>query len=135
MPVTKFLLDTHCLMWLQENSPKLSEALKSEIKSPTNLVYFSQISLFEIAIKRKIGKLPLFLASIDEIYQLAIHNGFQFIPIKNAHIKQYQEIPFFEKHRDPFDRLLIATAKEENLNIISDDKNFELYSALVNIHW
>ena len=52
----RYLLDTHCLIWLQENNPKLPEHIIQIITSSDTIIYFGQISLFEIAIKQKIGK-------------------------------------------------------------------------------
>lgn len=82
------------------------------LKDPKNIILFSQISLFEIAIKQKIGKLPSFYATVEEVYKQAISDGFTFIPIHNHHIYRYGQIPFPDQHHDPFDRLLIAKAIE-----------------------
>jgi PIN domain nuclease of toxin-antitoxin system len=91
--------------------------------------------LFEIAIKQKIGKLPDFSASIQNICNQAIDNGFTFLNIQNSHIQTYNSIPLFEQHRDPFDRLLIATAIEEKAIVISDDNKFNLYNNLIEVLW
>ena len=56
----QYLLETHCLIWFQENNSQIPDAVMNEIQSPDNTIIFSQISLFEIAIKQKIGKLPSF---------------------------------------------------------------------------
>ena len=54
----KYLLDTHCLLWFQENNPKIPKRVMQEIQNPENLILFSQLSLYEIVIKQAIGKLP-----------------------------------------------------------------------------
>ncbi len=96
---------------------------------------FSQISLFEIAIKQKIGKLPLFQATISEVYEQAIKDNFTFQPLHNNQIEAYEKVPLLQEHRDPFDRLLIATALEENLIVLTADKNFSLYPQLIKVFW
>lgn len=130
-----FLLDTHCLIWFQENNPNLSSRVLELIKDAGNTIYFSQVSLFEIAIKQKIGKLPHFMSNINEIYYQAVKDNFTFLSIQNKHLLSYNNVPLFNDHRDPFDRLLIATACEENAIMLTADKNFELYHHLVEVLW
>jgi PIN domain nuclease of toxin-antitoxin system len=96
---------------------------------------FSQVSLFEISIKQKIGKLPEFYATIEEIYLQAVKDGFTFIGVRNQHIYNYNEVPLYKDHRDPFDRLLIATAMEENATIVSADEQLRLYADLIKVLW
>jgi len=105
------------------------------IQNQNNIILFSQVSLFEISIKQKVGKLPGFYATIEEIYNQGVNDGFTFLPIKNQHLYNYNKIPLFDAHRDPFDRLLIATAISENATIISSDKKFNLYADLVEVIW
>ena len=131
----KYLLDTHTLIWYQGGNPKMSEQLIDKIKSKENVILFSQLSLIEIVIKQKIGKLPDFKTTIDRIYEQALEDGFSFLNIRNQHIASYLTVPFYEQHRDPFDRLLIATAYEEKAGIMTTDKNFLLYPELVKVLW
>jgi PIN domain nuclease of toxin-antitoxin system len=105
------------------------------IQESDNIILFSQVSLFEISIKQKIGKLPAFYATVEEVYQQSIKDGFTFLAIENQHIYNYNKVPIVEDHRDPFDRLLIATAIGENANILSADEKFHLYSDLVKVIW
>ena len=133
--MNNYLLDTHSLLWFQGNSPKLSTAAMEIIRNPKNNISFSQISLFEIAIKQSIGKLPEIRADISTIYQQAIQDRLNFIPMLNSHLYFYKEIPILSIHRDPFDRLLIATAYTEMASIISIDKKFDLYSDIVKTIW
>ncbi len=74
----QYLLDTHCLIWFQENNSKIPERVMQQIQDISNTILFSQISLFEIAIKQKIGKLPLFQATISDVYEQAIKDNFTF---------------------------------------------------------
>lgn len=130
-----YLLDTHCLLWFQNNAPKIPDRVMQEIQNLGNTLLFSQISLFEIAIKKHIGKLPDMVASVKEIYEQAINDGFTFQPVLNTHIYRYQHIPLYQQHRDPFDRLLIATAQEENATILTNDSNFSLYTDFIKVLW
>jgi len=135
MAVARYLLDTHSLIWFQENNPKIPKPVMNIIQEPDNVILFSQISLFEINIKQKIGKLPGFYVSAEEIYQQATKDGFTFIPIQNQHIYNYSKVPLIADHRDPFDRLLIATAIEENAIVLSADEKFKLYDDLIDVLW
>jgi PIN domain nuclease of toxin-antitoxin system len=135
MAGSNYLLDTHSLLWFQENSPKVPEHVMKVIQKPENVIYFSQVSIFEISIKHAIGKLPPFSASAEDIYLQAMKDGFTFIPIQNKHIFHYSKVPVLKDHRDPFDRLLIATAMQENATILSADKQLGLYSDLINVLW
>jgi len=133
--VGRYLLDTHCLIWFQENNANIPAHIMDLIQNPGNTILFSQVSLFEIAIKQKIGKLPAFDASTQEVFEQAIHDGFTFLPITNQHIYNYNNIPLKTEHRDPFDRLLIAAAQVEGAIILSSDGKFQLYSSVVKTTW
>jgi len=135
MADARYILDTHCLIWFQENNPKIPERVMRLIQEPNNIIIFSQVSLFEISIKQKIGKLPAFRVTVEEVYNQAIKDGFTFLQIQNQHIYNYNKIPLIEDHRDPFDRLLIATALEENAAILSADQKFNFYGDLVTVFW
>jgi PIN domain nuclease of toxin-antitoxin system len=130
-----FLLDTHALIWYQEDNPLLPPEILTSIKSLENRVLFSQVSLMEIAIKQKIGKLPDFKASVEMIHEQALDDGFEFLPIHNRHIANYRRVPLFDQHRDPFDRLLIGTAEVEGAIILTADGNFSLYADFVSVLW
>jgi len=130
-----YLVDTHALIWFQENNPKIPELIMETIQEQSNIILFSQVSLFEIGIKQKIGKLPAFSATVKDVYEQAINDGFTFLPIQNKHIYNYNNITLIESHRDPFDRLLIATAMEENEAILSADEKFNLYPELIKVVW
>ena len=87
----------------------------------------------EISIKLKLGKLPDFIVSIEYITNQLLSDGFTILPVLNNHIFSYQSIPFFEDHRDPFDRFLLATALSEQIPIISADEKFVLYRPLITV--
>ena len=130
-----YLLDTHMLIWFQEDNPKTPEGVMQLLQNRENSIFFSQVSLFEIAIKQTIGKLPLFTATIMDVYEQALKDDFIFLPIHNTHLAAYNNVPLLAEHRDPFDRLLIAMAHVEGLTMITADKNFGLYPDLVKVVW
>jgi len=130
-----YLLDTHCLIWFQENNNRIPNQIMNEIQNGNNVVLFSQISLFEISIKQKVGKLPNFNADVEEIYEQAIKDNFTYLSIQNEHIFKYNNIPLLENHRDPFDRLLLATALVEDATILSADEKLHQYQNLIKVKW
>jgi PIN domain nuclease of toxin-antitoxin system len=130
----KILLDTHALLWFIEGDSQLSQNAKKLIEDPKNEVYVSFISFFEISIKLKIGKLHL-LKSLRGIYDDALTAGIELLDLEFEHIENYQSVPLFPEHRDPFDRILIATALQEELSIITIDEKFENYKNIVDIIW
>lgn len=135
MDTSRYLLDTHSLIWFQQNSPQIPRRAMEVIQNPDNVILFSQISLFEIAIKQKLGKLRTAGISVEQVNVFALSDGFAFLPIQNDHIYNYNQIPSLENHRDPFDRLLIATASYEKAAIITGDDKFTLYGDFVEVLW
>lgn len=129
----QYLLDTQILIWSLEDNPKLKTSLRSLIENPVNTILVSQVSLMEMAIKLKLDKLPGFIVSIEHIVAQLLSDGFTILPLLNHHVFSYQSIPFFENHRDPFDRFLLATALSEQIPIISIDEKFVLYKPLVTV--
>ncbi len=128
----KYLLDTHYLIWVMKNPDKIKKEILEVIENIQNIIYVSQVSLWEIAIKQKIGKLEI-LDRLENFWVAVEENQFIWLKIKDNHIFETLEIPLFDNHRDPFDRLLIAQAKIENLTLISDDTKFDLYPEIQRI--
>ena len=125
------LLDTQILIWYQLNSPNLAEKIYDVLMDTNNTVNISQISLFEIAIKQKIGKLPELDLSINDLANLIEQDGFNLLALNTSHLEAYGQISLMANHRDPFDRLLLATALSENMPVISADAHFKLYEPQV----
>nr|WP_295929259.1 type II toxin-antitoxin system VapC family toxin [uncultured Dyadobacter sp.] len=126
-----YLLDTQILIWALTSPSRLSANILNLLSA--NTIFVSYVSLLEIAIKQKIGKLPELLISIETLEKVILADGFRLIPISAAHINAYNVIPLREDHRDPFDRLILATAHFENMPIISADANFKIYNSIVSI--
>ena len=125
------LLDTHALLWFISGESKLSENARRLIEDATNDKFVSIASLWEIAIKVSIGKMPL-TGTFDDLFpqQLKI-NGFGLLPISVEHVSILTSLPFH--HRDPFDRLLVAQSMADNMDLLSVDNVFDNY--IVNRIW
>ncbi len=118
-----YLLDTHTLLWFLKDSPKLSNRAL-EIITTENEIFFSIVSLWEIVIKKSIGKLDL-TSSIQEIEDLCYEKDISLLQIKSKHLDKIMELPNI--HNDPFDRLIISQSIIENLILITKDSNIPYY--------
>jgi PIN domain nuclease of toxin-antitoxin system len=110
----------------------LSAGIKRILEN--EFIFVSQISLFEIAIKQKIGKLPELDLSINELVNLIERDDFNLLTLQTKHIEAYSQIPLLANHRDPFDRLLLATALSENMTLISADESFKFYEPQLSVY-
>ncbi|MCA0229981.1 MAG: type II toxin-antitoxin system VapC family toxin [Bacteroidetes bacterium] len=127
------LIDTHILIWFQENNELLERRRMSLLIDPANQIFVSQVSLMELAIKYKLNKLPGFIVGLPTIVRQIVIDGFTILPIREAHLLNYQQIPLFEDHRDPFDRFLVATAISESMVFMTADRKFEYYNGMIEI--
>jgi PIN domain nuclease of toxin-antitoxin system len=128
-----YLIDTQILIWYQLNSSSLQNRNYDLLTDKKNSIFVSQISLFEIAIKQKIGKLPELDLSINELVNLIERDDFNLLTLQTKHIEAYSQIPLLANHRDPFDRLLLATALSENMALISADESFKFYEPQISV--
>ncbi|GGI24767.1 type II toxin-antitoxin system VapC family toxin [Pedobacter mendelii] len=135
MPSNHYLLDTHFLIWFQENNPKIPEVVMETIQNNENTIYFSQISLFEIAIKQILGKLIHFYITVEDISTQALKDVFTFIPLENPAIFNYGSICLLNEHRDLFDRLIISTVIQKEATLLSADEKFKFYPDLLKLLW
>ena len=126
MTMMKLLLDTHAFLWAISNSPKLSKATRTAIVDGSNLVYVSAVTAWEIAIKRTRGKLQM--PPINYYEQLHLHR-FTPLSITTDHALAVESLP--AHHNDPFDRLLIAQAREEGLTLVTHDGRMNLYDVKI----
>jgi PIN domain nuclease of toxin-antitoxin system len=120
----KYLLDTHALIWFAEADVQLSPKAKIAIELPTNSVFVSRVSLWEMAIKLSIGKLAL-SRSLSDVIQQIESAGIELLPLEISHILLVQSLPY--THRDPFDRMLIAQALSEGMTLVSNEGIFDQY--------
>lgn len=91
--------------------------------------------MIKIAVKLKIGKLPEFVISMSALVKQILADGFKILPLTTEHIIAYDRVPFFEEHRDPFDRLILATALYEGWPVMLADQKFSRYNGQVEIIW
>lgn len=121
----RLLVDTHVLLWWLGNHRALSARARAVIADPANIVFVSAISIWEARIKQGLGKLDVpadFLAAVRS-------EAFEMLPITADHADAVSALP--DHHRDPFDRLLIAQATVENLDIVSANEIFPRYAPRV----
>lgn len=119
----KLLLDAHTFLWWVTASIRLSPSARRAIGDPANDVAVGAGSLWEISIKRALGKLDF---PVD--FETALRDeGFEVLPIKYAHLRALERLPFH--HGDPFDRLLIAQAIAEGAAIVTSDRAMRSYEA------
>ncbi len=129
----RYLIDTQIAVWAKENNPLLTPQGRSLIEDLDNVIFVSQFSLIELAIKLKIGKLPNFVISIENFAESLIEDGFIILPISNQQIFTYQNVPLYSDHRDPFDRSIIATSLANQLTLVSADDQFDRYGSLIDL--
>ncbi|MCL2198586.1 MAG: type II toxin-antitoxin system VapC family toxin [Defluviitaleaceae bacterium] len=121
----KYLFDTHTFLWYFWDSKDLSECAADIIEDDDVQKYVSIASLWEFAIKYGMGKLK-FDGGLTHLWDMLSQNGFIFLPITRSQLEALiSELPLH--HRDPFDRLIIATAIAEELTIVTVDENIQKY--------
>ena len=118
----KLLLDTHAFLWWDSNDARLPSALYTAIASPQNQVFVSAVTVWEIAIKRGLGKL-VFAGTLGKAIE---GHGFTALPITVEQAESAGSLPLL--HRDPFDRLLVAQAQLEGLILVTVDEDILRYA-------
>ncbi len=122
------LLDTHAFLWFLEGDAQLSARAREAIEDAGNLKWVSAASLWEMAIKISLGRLKcaqpfdLFVSSQMEV------NGFLLLPIRTYHPAKLLDLPF--RHRDPFDRMLVAQSLAEEFTLLSVDAAVDAYGVM-----
>jgi PIN domain nuclease of toxin-antitoxin system len=127
----RLLLDTHTFLWWVAASSELSRRARSAVGSARNECFVSVASGWEIAIKVSLGKLRIDGALDRFLPEQLAANGFRALAIDLKHAARVASLPFH--HRDPFDRLLVAQALEENLAMVTADPVIASYG--VNRVW
>jgi PIN domain nuclease of toxin-antitoxin system len=118
----RLLLDTCTVLWWFDDSPRIGPAAASAMADNGNTIMVSIGSLWEIAVKRRSGRLDVTVADVQYGIRLS---GWNLLAIQPAHLQLVQGLP--PHHRDPFDHLLIAQAIAEDLIIMTDDRHMKLY--------
>jgi len=120
----KYILDTHVLIWYFENSKHLPQNIINIIDDIECQKYISSVTLWEIIIKSSIGKLEMGLP-INEFIEEITNSDLNILQINTDHLNVLIKLPFI--HKDPFDRIIVATAIAEGMVIITTDKNNQKY--------
>ncbi|WP_354702170.1 hypothetical protein DSM112329_02524 [Paraconexibacter sp. AEG42_29] len=126
--MTSWLVDTHALLWFLTDDAQLSADAKATMERADQVLLVSAASLWEIAIKSSLGKLQ----APHDLPAIITAEGFLTLAISSEHAWAVRRLPH-GRHKDPFDRLLVAQADCEKLGIISADDALDEYG--VHRHW
>lgn len=119
----KLLLDTHALLWWLDGDQRLSPTARSLIGDKNTVVFVSAASAWEISTKVRIGKLPGAVEVAEQFVDVIGRQDFEGLSISVRHARLAGLLP--GKHRDPFDRMLIAQAQIEGLPLVSIEPLFD----------
>ena len=121
-----YLLDTCTFIWYIETSRRLPSTVRKVIDT-SEKVHLSQATLWEIAIKQTTGKIGLTMTSF-ELAEKCIEQKITVLPLKCEYFECIKKLPLI--HRDPFDRIITATAIEEDLTLLTNDSEIVKYDAV-----
>ncbi len=121
----KFLLDTHIFLWYIQGDKQLSENLKIILRNPDNAVYLSVVSIWEASIKYHLGKLPMPRPPELELPVQREKHAIATLVLNELDLRHLNNLPSL--HRDPFDRMLICQALENDLTIVTVDEMIRAY--------
>ena len=124
----KFLLDTHLLLWTAGDPKRLSAKARKLINEPTSELFFSAASLWEIAIKRGLGR-DDFKVDVRIFRRGLLDNEYRELTISSEHAVAIDSLPYV--HKDPFDRMLIAQAMVEGITLLTSDAVVAQYPGAV----
>jgi PIN domain nuclease of toxin-antitoxin system len=114
----KLLLDTHIVLWAAGQPEKLSESARTFLTTPGNVLFFSAASIWEIVIKRGLGRKD-FKVDPHRLRKMLIVHGYTELPVTAEHALSVEALPLL--HKDPFDRLLLAQARTEGMLLLTVD--------------
>ena len=122
----KLLLDTHIWLWWVGGFPELSKQARDLISDRKNHIALSSASVWEIAIKYRLGKLTLPMPPGAYVSARLAAQHFEVLPINATHSAEVASLP--DHHQDPFDRLLIAQAQIEGMTLLTADRELQPYA-------
>jgi len=120
----KVLLDTNVFLWFLAGDKRLTDRCRQLIEDQRNDLCISIVSFWEMTIKMSLGKLDI-AGGLTRVKDAADDLGLLVLPISFESLKTLEELPFM--HRDPFDRIIIATALAEGCCVVTSDENFSKY--------
>ena len=121
----KYLLDTQVILWVAGNSPLLSTKAADVVLDANVEKYVSIASVWEVVIKIGTNKLDI-AGGLPEFFKMIDSNGFLTLPIEREYLSCLSTLP--DHHKDPFDRLLVATANADDMTLLTSDVNIHKYS-------
>ena len=124
----RLLLDTHALLWWLDGDPKLTSRAMAAVSADPTKVAVSAATAWEITTKARIGKLPDALDVAADVAGCVIREGFQPLAVTMEHAQRAGSLP--GPLQDPFDRMLIAQAMQDNLHLVSIERAFDAYGVL-----
>ena len=127
--MSRFLVDTHVWLWLQSAPERIAPDVRDALGDQTNELLLSAASGWEIAIKYRLGQLPLPALPESYVPDRVRRSGTVPLAIELAHVLRVAELP--DHHRDPFDRLLVAQAQLLSLTLVTADEQLSLYDVEV----
>jgi PIN domain nuclease of toxin-antitoxin system len=126
----KLLLDTHLLLWAAGQPERLSDAARELVEATDNELVFSTASLWEVVIKRGLGRED-FKVDPRLLRRGLLDNGYSELPIASEHVVAIDTLP--QLHKDPFDRVLVAQALVEGITLLTRDPVVGRYPAPVRV--
>ena len=125
----RLLLDTQIFLWALDQAHRIPPAARDAIEQTENAVFVSAVVIWEIAIKTSLGRLEVQPADLRRLPGLIDASGFDELPVLARHAAGIHALPWH--HRDPFDRLLIAQARDEGLTLVTVDPAMRAYDVAV----
>ncbi|NVN91889.1 MAG: type II toxin-antitoxin system VapC family toxin [Desulfuromonadales bacterium] len=120
----RLLLDTHVLLWAAGEPEKLSKTARSLLVDESNVLFFSSASIWEIVIKRGLGR-DDFKVDPLRLRKMLVTNGYTEISVTSDHALAVDGLPLL--HKDPFDRILLAQARSEGFSLVTSDEQLMKY--------
>ncbi len=122
--MTAYLLDTHVLLWAAQDSPSLSAVMRDILGDSKHEILISVANIWEVVIKSGLGRRD-FVVDPVRLREQAIRAGFGELPIRSPHVLEVGALP--KVHSDPFDRILLAQARVEQLVLLTNDEKVLQY--------
>jgi PIN domain nuclease of toxin-antitoxin system len=126
----KYIIDTHIFLWLLFEPEKIDTTKLEILENPENSIYITSINFWEISLKFGLGKLELNGLKPDDLPDCAFKMGLKILDIDSKNMASFHQLKRVEKHKDPFDRLIIWYCINNNFILVSKDGKFSEYSSL-----
>ena len=119
--MTGYLVDTQIVLWWLDNDRRLRQSLRETLMDPSVNTFVSAAAVWEMGIKKRLGKLDV----PDDVDKVIMHDGFFELPVTFRHGLSVATLPLH--HPDPFDRIMVAQARLEDLTLVHRDLMIGLY--------